>query len=55
MTDPKYQAFTALDPFFDIVQQGLAGQVAMATIISIQLPRTRSSSFDIFSRDGHRG
>ena len=27
MTDPKYQAFTALDPFFDIVQQGLAGQV----------------------------
>jgi hypothetical protein len=55
MTDPKYQAFTALDPFFDIVRQGLAGQVAMATIISIPLPRTRSSSFDIFSRDGHRG
>jgi uncharacterized protein len=27
MTDPKYQAFTALDPFFDIVLQGLAGQV----------------------------
>jgi hypothetical protein len=27
MTDPKYKAFTALDPFFDIVQQGLAGQV----------------------------
>ena len=27
MTDPKYQAFTALDPFFAIVQQGLAGQV----------------------------
>ena len=27
MTDPKYQAFAALDPFFDIVQQGLAGQV----------------------------
>ena len=27
MTDPKYKAFTALDPFFDIVQQGLAGLV----------------------------
>ena len=27
MTDPKYKAFTALDPFFDIVQEGLAGQV----------------------------
>jgi uncharacterized protein len=27
MTSPKYKAFTALDPFFDIVQQGLAGQV----------------------------
>jgi hypothetical protein len=27
MTDPKYAAFTALDPFFNIVQQGLAGLV----------------------------
>ncbi len=27
MTDPKYKAFAALDPFFDIVQQGLAGEV----------------------------
>ena len=27
MTDPKYKAFTALDPFFDIVRQGLADQV----------------------------
>src|SRR5580692_7028455 len=27
MTNPKYQAFAALDPFFDIVQQGLAGKV----------------------------
>ena len=27
MTDPKYAAFTTLDPFFDIVQQGLAGLV----------------------------
>jgi hypothetical protein len=27
MTDPKYKAFTALDPFFDIVQRGLAGHV----------------------------
>ncbi len=27
MTDPRYKAFTALDPFFDIVQRGLAGLV----------------------------
>jgi ketosteroid isomerase-like protein len=27
MTDPKYKAFKALDPFFRIVQQGLAGLV----------------------------
>ena len=27
MTDPRYAAFTALDPFFDIVHQGLAGLV----------------------------
>jgi ketosteroid isomerase-like protein len=27
MTDPKYKAFTALDPLFDIVQRGLAGHV----------------------------
>lgn len=27
MTDPQYKAFTALNPFFDIVRQGLAGQV----------------------------
>ena len=27
MSDPKYEAFTALDPFFDIVRQGLAGRV----------------------------
>jgi hypothetical protein len=27
VTDPNYAAFTALDPFFDIVQQGLAGLV----------------------------
>src|ERR1700728_3741032 len=26
MTDPSYKAFAALDPFFNIVQQGLAGQ-----------------------------
>jgi hypothetical protein len=25
MADPKYAAFAALDPFFDIVRQGLAG------------------------------
>jgi uncharacterized protein len=27
MTNPKYKAFTALDPFFGIVKQGLAGLV----------------------------
>ena len=27
MTNPKYMAFTALDPFFHIVRQGLADQV----------------------------
>jgi ketosteroid isomerase-like protein len=27
MTHPKYKAFAALDPFFDIVQRGLAGRV----------------------------
>ena len=27
MTDPKYKAFAALEPFFGVVQQGLAGHV----------------------------
>jgi uncharacterized protein len=27
MTNPKYEAFAALDPFFGIVHRGLAGQV----------------------------
>ena len=27
VTDPEYAAFMALDPFFDIVQRGLAGLV----------------------------
>jgi uncharacterized protein len=27
MSDPKYAAFTALDPFFNIIQGGLAGLV----------------------------
>lgn len=27
MTDPKYQVFAALDPFFHIVRQGLVGYV----------------------------
>jgi ketosteroid isomerase-like protein len=27
MRDPAYAAFSALDPFFDIVRQGLAGLV----------------------------
>jgi uncharacterized protein len=27
MADPKYAAFVALDPFFDIVRQGLAGLI----------------------------
>ena len=53
MTDPKYAAFTALDPFFDIVQQGLAG-LSTATTISTPSPTTRSSNFDIISPDGPR-
>jgi len=27
MTNPRYKAFAALDPFFDVVRQGLAGHV----------------------------
>ena len=27
MRDPEYAAFSALDPFFDIVRQGLTGLV----------------------------
>src|ERR1700678_3631258 len=27
MSNPQYKAFAALDPFFDVVQQGLAGEV----------------------------
>ena len=27
MTDPKYKTFAALDPFFEVVQQGLSGMV----------------------------
>ena len=27
MIDPKYESFAALDPFFNVVQQGLAGMV----------------------------
>jgi len=30
VTDPKYAAFTALDPFFDIVQQGF-GRLAIGS------------------------
>ena len=41
VSDPKYAAFTALDPFFDIVQQGLAGLVAMQ--------RTAPRSADVVS------
>ena len=53
MTDPKYAAFTALDPFFDIVQQGLAAR-STATTISTPSPTTRSSHFAIISPDGPR-
>jgi len=51
MTDPKYAAFRALDPFFDIVQQGLAGLVDGDHYFDT-MPTTRCSSFDIFSQDG---
>ena len=53
MTDPKYAAFTALDPFFDIVQQSLAGLVD-GDHYSTPSPTTRSSNFDIISPDGPR-
>jgi len=43
VTDPKYAAFTALDPFFDTV-----------TTISTPSPPTRNSNFDIISPDGPR-
>ena len=43
VTDHKYAAFTALDPFFDIVQQGLGGLVdgdrRRGVRISISFPR----------------
>ena len=51
VTGPKYAAFTALDPFFDIVQQGLAAW-STATTISTPSPTTRSSNFDIISPGG---
>ena len=38
VTDPKYAAFTALDPFFDIVQQGLADWLS-ARNFSLDVPR----------------
>jgi hypothetical protein len=53
VTDPKYAAFTALDPFFDIVQQGLAGLVD-ADHYFTPSPTTRSLNFDIISPDGPR-
>jgi hypothetical protein len=34
VTDPKYAAFTALDPFFDIVQQGLDGPRQFVVVTS---------------------
>ena len=46
MRDPAYAAFSALDPFFDIVRQGLAGLVDGITTSTRSLPM-RCSSFGI--------
>ena len=48
MTDPKYAAFTALDPFFEISQQGLADLVDGDHYFDTM----RCLSFDIFFRAG---
>ena len=53
MTDPKYTAFTALDPFFEIVQQGWPAWLTATTIWTLS-PTTRSLNFDIISPDGPR-
>ena len=53
MTDPKYAAFTALDPFFDIVQQGLAGLLDGDHYFDT-IADDASLNFDIISPDGPR-
>ena len=52
MTDSKYAAFTALDPFFEISQQGLRGLVDGDHTILIPSPMMQCSSFDMFSQAG---
>ena len=50
MTDAKYQAFKALDPFFHIVRQGLGGYVdgdhGLRHTTSSCTARTRLSCID---------
>jgi hypothetical protein len=46
MRDPAYAAFSALDPFFDIVRQGLAALSTVITTSTRSLPM-RCSSFGI--------
>ena len=59
VTDPKYAAFTALDPFFAIVQQGLAGLVdgdhyfdTIAAERMVQISLVRPRSFDLRGEPG---
>jgi hypothetical protein len=42
MTDPKYKAFTVLEPFFDIAQRGLVGHVDGARLGGSRAKRARS-------------
>ena len=46
MPKGEYEIFEALNPFFEVVMEGLRG-LLMATIISTRLPRAHSSSSDI--------
>ena len=43
MRDPAYAAFSTLDPFFDIVRQGLAGLVTVITTSTRSLSMRCSS------------
>ena len=56
MTDPKYAAFTALDPFFDIVQQGkekgseltIDTEVCDVAVVGVICRKLRVGSGNIF-------
>jgi hypothetical protein len=54
MTPTKYATFAALGPFFDIIQQGLAGLVDGDHYFET-IATALNSSFAIFSLDGLGG